>query len=74
MLTLNLPKEIENRLDALANATGRAKNYYIEEAILAHLDDLEDACEAESAYLRFKASGEKALPLESVMKDYGLEY
>lgn len=74
MLALRLPEEIENRLATLAKATGRTKSYYAKEAILKHLEDLEDAYMAEDAYLRFKASGEKAIPLEDVMKEYGLEY
>ena len=74
MLAIRLPEEIETRLGALAKATGRTKSYYAKEAILTHLEDLEDAYMAEDAYLRFKASGEKAIPLEEVMKEYGLEY
>lgn len=73
MLALRLPEDIEMRLDTLAKATGRTKSFYAREAILIHLKDLEDAYLAETAYLRFKASGEKALPLEDVMKEYGLE-
>ncbi len=42
MLALRLPHEIEIRLDALAKATGRTKTYYAREAILAHLEELED--------------------------------
>ncbi|MGL4334430.1 MAG: type II toxin-antitoxin system RelB family antitoxin, partial [Lactococcus garvieae] len=43
MLAIRLPEEIENRLDILAKATGRTKTYYAREAILVHLEDLEDA-------------------------------
>ena len=34
--------EIEKRLDALAKKTGRTKTFYAREAILEHLEDLED--------------------------------
>lgn len=47
MLALRLPKEIEDRLDALARRTGRTKSYYAREAILEHLEDLEDSYIAE---------------------------
>ena len=43
MLALRLPAEIEKRLDEIATKTGRSKSYYAREAILLHLDDLEDA-------------------------------
>lgn len=42
MLALRLPTEVERRLSALANATGRTKSFHAREAILEHLDDLED--------------------------------
>ena len=42
MLAIRLPQDIEDRLTNLAKRTGRTKTYYAREAILAHLDDLED--------------------------------
>jgi RHH-type rel operon transcriptional repressor/antitoxin RelB len=42
MLALRLPAEIEKRLEALAKKTGRTKTFYAREAILRHLEDLED--------------------------------
>src|SRR5215469_13294487 len=42
MLAIRLPPAIEKRLAALAKRTGRSKTYYAREAILEHLDDLED--------------------------------
>jgi RHH-type rel operon transcriptional repressor/antitoxin RelB len=42
MLALRLPPEIERRLDALARKTGRSKSYYAREAILRHIEDIED--------------------------------
>jgi RHH-type transcriptional regulator, rel operon repressor / antitoxin RelB len=42
MLALRLPAEIEQRLDALAKKTGRSKSYYAREAIVRHIEDIED--------------------------------
>ncbi len=42
MLALRLPSEIENRLTALAQKTGRTKTYYARKAILSFIDDMED--------------------------------
>ena len=47
MLAIRLPETIEKRLDRLAKRTGRSKTYYAREAILQHLDDLEDIYLAE---------------------------
>ena len=43
MLAVRLPEGIESRLEALARKTGRTKSFYAREAILRHLEDLEDA-------------------------------
>ena len=42
MLALRLPPDIDKRLAALAKKTGRTKSFYAREAILRHLEDLED--------------------------------
>jgi RHH-type rel operon transcriptional repressor/antitoxin RelB len=42
MLAIRLDPEIERRLELLAKRTGRTKTFYAREAILQHLDDLED--------------------------------
>ena len=54
MLAIRLPSEIEARLEALAKATGRTKTYYAREAILEHLDDLEDIYLAEQTLERVR--------------------
>ena len=42
MLAVRLPEDIEARLDSLAKRTGRTKTFYVREAILEYLEDLED--------------------------------
>lgn len=42
MLAIRLDPEIESRLERLAKKTGRTKTFYAREAILEHLEDLED--------------------------------
>jgi RHH-type rel operon transcriptional repressor/antitoxin RelB len=68
MLALRLPPDIEKRLSDLARKTGRSKSFYAREAILEHLDDLEDV------YLAQKAldEGGRRTPLEDVMRESGL--
>jgi RHH-type rel operon transcriptional repressor/antitoxin RelB len=72
MLAIRLPEEIENRLEALSKATGRTKTYYAREAILEYLDDLEDLYLAQQRLADLKAGRSSAIPLEEVMKKYGL--
>lgn len=42
MLAIRLDTDTENRLERLAKKTGRTKTFYAREAILAHIQDLED--------------------------------
>lgn len=72
MLAIRLPKEIETRLDALAQATGRTKTYYAREAILEHLEDLEDTYLAEHTLERLRAGDEVTHSLDDVERELGL--
>ena len=65
MLALRLPQDIEKRLAALAKKTGRTKTFYAREAILRHLEDLEDY------HLAHKRFGRKAarVSLESLERE-----
>ena len=42
MLSIRLDPDTEKRLAELAAKTGRTKSYYAREAILEHLDEMED--------------------------------
>jgi len=73
MLAIRLPMEIETRLDHLAKLTGRTKTYYAREAIIEHLNDLEDIYMAEERMHEIRRSAVKPVPLSKVMKKYGME-
>jgi len=72
MLAIRLPETIEKRLDRLAKRTGRTKTYYAREAILRHLDDLEDIYLAEKALKAIRSGRTRTIPLEDVVQQYGL--
>ncbi|MEE3509643.1 TraY domain-containing protein [Pseudomonas sp. 10C3] len=72
MLAIRLPLDLEARLEHLAKVTGRTKTFYAREAIVAHLDDLEDLYLAEQRLLDNRAGRSESIPLEDVMKRYGL--
>ena len=73
MLAIRLPVEIEQRLEALAQATGRTKTYYAREAIMQHLEDLEDLYLAEKELIEVRAGRSKTMSLKDVMTQHGLE-
>ena len=67
MLALRLPLAIEKRLTALAKKTGRTKSFYAREAILQHIEDIEDHYLAS----RRLARRGKRVPLEQLEKELG---
>lgn len=72
MLAVRLPVEVETRLDNLARSTGRTKSFYAREAILEHLDDLEDLYLAERRYADMLAGKTRSFTLEEVEANLGL--
>jgi len=71
MLAIRLPEEIEKRLEELAKKTGRTKSYYVRQAIFEYLEDMEDYYLAEERLKSFNEAN--TIPLEEIMKRYGLE-
>ena len=72
-VSLRLPDDVSQRLHNLAQMTGRSKTYYMVEAIREHLDDLEDLYLAEQRLIDIRPGKTQTVPLEEVMKRYGLE-
>ena len=73
MLAIELSPDAEARLDALAKAVGRTKAACARDAILEYLDDMEDLRIAERRLADNRAGRSHSVPLEDVMRRYGLE-
>ncbi len=65
MVAVRLPQEIQERLDSLAKRTGRTKSFYIRQALLEHLEDLEDVYLAEERFKTIKTT----IPLEELVNE-----
>ena len=70
--SVRLPAEAEQRLNDLAAATGRTKAFYIKEAILGQLDEMEDVYLAENTLERIRKGQEKTYTLDEVEKELDL--
>ena len=73
IIGIRIPKSIGQRLDTLARRTGRTKTFYIREAILEHLDNLEDIYIAEKVLERVRSGEEKVSSLDEVERRLELE-
>ena len=65
--SIRLPHEIEDRLENLSVKTGRSKSFYVREAILDHLDDIEDTYLDENGLERIHSVRISTIPLQGVM-------
>ena len=71
-ISLRLPADVDSRLAALSALTGRSKTFYATEAIVEHIDDLEDAHLSAEVLARVRAGAEARVPLSERLADYGL--
>lgn len=71
-ISLRLPADVEQRLTALAAMTGRTKTFYATEAIVDHIDDLEDAHLSTQILARIRGGAEARIPLTDLLAEYGL--
>ncbi len=69
MLAVRLDPETEDRLNRLAQETGRSKSYYVKQAIENYLEEREDYLLALAVLER----DEPRKPIAEVRKDLGLE-
>ena len=73
MLAIRLPADIEERLERLAERTGRTKTFHAREAILRHLEDLEDLYLAEQRLVELREGRSCTFTLDEVARALGLE-
>jgi RHH-type rel operon transcriptional repressor/antitoxin RelB len=69
MFALRLPEEVEQRLEVLAEKTGRTKSYYAKQAILEFLEEREDYLIALSRLEKQRPG----IPIDEVEKVLGLD-
>lgn len=68
MLAIRLDQTLEQRLERLARLTGRTKTFYVRQALIEHIEDLEDAYLATK---RLKRPA-KTYTAEEVKRELGL--
>jgi RHH-type rel operon transcriptional repressor/antitoxin RelB len=72
MIAVRLPEAIETRLEKLALKTGRTKTFYVREAILNQIEDLEDLYLAEKRSKALREGKSSSVPIEDLLDEYGV--
>jgi RHH-type rel operon transcriptional repressor/antitoxin RelB len=71
-VTVRIEDELDSRLERLARETHRTKSFYVREAILKALEEVEDIYLAEKRLEDIRAGRTKTIPIEDVVKKHGL--
>jgi RHH-type rel operon transcriptional repressor/antitoxin RelB len=71
--SVRLDPAVEQRLDRLAERTGRTKAYYLREMIESGLEDLEDYYLASTIMENVRRGKEKVHSAKNVRRDLGLD-
>lgn len=69
MLSIRLPKKLEEELELISKRTERPKSYFIKKALEQYLEDLEDY---EDCLIRDRQKNRIFLTTEEVKKQLGL--
>jgi RHH-type rel operon transcriptional repressor/antitoxin RelB len=72
--SIRLTESEEDRLDSLAQKTGRSKAFYLRELVERGVQDLEDYYLANEVFKRVEQGQEEVLSSEQVKKELGLEH
>lgn len=68
-MEITLHPELEARLLSLARETGRPADFFVQEALIEHLADLEDIAVAEQRLRDYDEGRDKAIPLEQLLDE-----
>lgn len=72
MLTINIPSNLENRIDLLAREKGQTKDYLICHILDTYFQDRAESQLADEAYAEYLANGKKTISLAEMEQKLGL--
>ena len=72
-LMIRIPNDIKARLAHLSAVTHRPVSFYVREALLEHLEDLEDIYLADATMERVRAGKSKLVTTKQLSKNLGLD-
>ncbi len=74
MPSVEVPEDVESLLKDLEKRTGKPKSFYLREAVLAYIEELKDIEIAEQRYEDLLAGRSHTVPLEEVIRGYGMDF
>lgn len=72
MLGVRVGDDIERRLAALSESTGRTKSFYVRQALDRYLDEMEALARAEAALRDIHSGKTTTVPLEELLEEFDM--
>lgn len=73
VVSIRLPDDLKERLDALSRSTGRPAAFYVREALSEHLSELEWAYSVAGRAEAIRKGTEPTRPLDDVARELGFD-
>ncbi|MGI6782798.1 MAG: type II toxin-antitoxin system RelB family antitoxin [Aminivibrio sp.] len=73
MRAVEIPEDLDNRLNALARRTGRSKSSFVREALMHQLDDIEDYYLGMETLERVRKGEERVYSSAAARRELGLD-
>lgn len=73
MRAVQIPEDLDNRLNALARRTGRSKSSFVREALIQQLDDIEDYYLGMETLERIRKGEERVYSSAEARRELGLD-
>lgn len=70
-ISVRLHQALDARLERIARRTGRSKSFYVKQALVDQLPDLEDLCVARKVAKRVADSRERVISLDQLERELG---
>lgn len=72
-ISIRLDKALDSRLERLAKLTGRSKSFYLRQAAMEQIEDLEDLYLAQKVSARVASGKEPVVTLQAIEAELGLD-
>ena len=72
-VSIRLDEELDARLERIARLTGRSKSFYLRQALVEQIEDLEDLFLSRAIVNRVADGRERLIPLDVLERELGVD-
>ena len=72
-VSIRLDDELDARLERIARLTGRSKSFYLRQALVEQIEDLEDLFLSRAIVNRVADGRERLIPLDVLERELGVD-